>query len=47
MWAEERDISGEGAGILWKWWDWVANGDFLEDLGLMKNGELGYVFAMR
>lgn len=43
MWAEERDMAGgtEGTGVLWRWWDWIAQGEFLAELGLIgAHGEL-------
>lgn len=43
MWDEERDLLGEGAGVLWKWWEWVGSGEFMVDLGLIKDGQLEYV----
>jgi E3 ubiquitin-protein ligase RNF14 len=35
MWAEEKEAMGEGAGVLWKWWDWIGTGEFLTELGMM------------
>ena len=28
--------------VLFRWWDWVASGDFLCDLGLLSDGQLRY-----
>ncbi|WWD17839.1 hypothetical protein CI109_102283 [Kwoniella shandongensis] len=36
LWTEETEIGGEGMGVLWKWWEWVGNGEFLSDLGMIK-----------
>jgi E3 ubiquitin-protein ligase RNF14 len=32
LWKEDVEVSGEGTGVLWRWWEWIANGDFLYDL---------------
>ncbi|WVQ82772.1 hypothetical protein IAT38_004904 [Cryptococcus sp. DSM 104549] len=40
MWVEEKEVMGEGTGVLWKWWEWVVNGDFLTDVNMMKAGTL-------
>lgn len=40
MWAEEKESMGEGAGVLWRWWEWVGTGEFLVDLGLMDGSDL-------
>ena len=32
MWAEDKAGSDEGAGVIWKWWDWIGTGEFLADL---------------
>ncbi|ORX36001.1 hypothetical protein BD324DRAFT_581472 [Kockovaella imperatae] len=37
MWRSEQ-MSGEGAGVIWQWWEWVGNGQFFEDLGLSQDG---------
>ncbi|GMK54875.1 hypothetical protein CspeluHIS016_0114610 [Cutaneotrichosporon spelunceum] len=34
LWEEEAS-SGDGVGVLWSWWDWLGNGHFLEDAGLL------------
>lgn len=36
MWLEEREMAGEAGtpGVLWRWWQWVSQGEFLHDLGL-------------
>lgn len=47
VWEDERlfDTGGgaEGLGMLWQWWEWVANGDFLQDSGLLNAEQLRYV----
>lgn len=35
MWEEEREMTGEGVGVVWRWWEWIAAGDFLGDLKMM------------
>jgi E3 ubiquitin-protein ligase RNF14 len=40
MWIEEKEMSGEGQGVLWKFWDWVGSGDFLYEVGLLSDGVL-------
>ncbi|EIW72764.1 hypothetical protein TREMEDRAFT_24487 [Tremella mesenterica DSM 1558] len=39
MWREEVS-DGEGMEVIFRWWDWVANGDFLEEFGLLVDGRL-------
>ncbi|WVQ62143.1 uncharacterized protein L199_000281 [Kwoniella botswanensis] len=42
MWEEEGEIyggEGQGVGVIWKWWEWIGNGDFLTDLGMF-NGPI-------
>ncbi|ORY23205.1 hypothetical protein BCR39DRAFT_362763 [Naematelia encephala] len=40
MWKEDKELVGEGAGVLWRWWEWVASGDFFSDLDLLKGDTL-------
>jgi len=40
LWEEDKAVAGEGSGVLWKWWEWVGSGEFLNDLDYMKGGEL-------
>ncbi|WVW82357.1 hypothetical protein I302_104364 [Kwoniella bestiolae CBS 10118] len=40
MWEEEKKGFGEGVGVIWKWWEWVGNGDFLTDLGMFNGPAL-------
>jgi E3 ubiquitin-protein ligase RNF14 len=46
LWEEERDSTGtlvepaEGVGVLWRWWEWVANGEFLQELGMLQDDTL-------
>ena len=40
LWLEDRDVTGEGNGIIWAWWEWIGSGQFLEDLDLLQNGQL-------
>ncbi|WWC86300.1 uncharacterized protein L201_001173 [Kwoniella dendrophila CBS 6074] len=40
MWNEEKEVCGEGIGIIWKWWEWVGTGEFLSDLGMFKGSSL-------
>lgn len=40
MWDEEKEMSGEGQGVLWRFWEWVGTGDFLSDLDLMRSDSL-------
>lgn len=40
MWASEREVAGEGLGVLWTWFDWITSSEFLTDLGLLNNGVL-------
>lgn len=42
MWTEEKEAMGEGAGVLWRWLDWVGSGEFLTELGML-GSELRYV----
>jgi E3 ubiquitin-protein ligase RNF14 len=37
FWDEEKEF---GAGVLWRWWEWIGGGVFLEDLGLLQHGQL-------
>ena len=43
MWQEEADSSGEGSGVLWRYWEWVGSGEFLTDLDLLQIDHLKYV----
>lgn len=46
LWDEERDSNStlgepaEGVGVLWRWWEWVANGEFLQELGMLQDNTL-------
>jgi E3 ubiquitin-protein ligase RNF14 len=40
LWEEEKEIAGEGQGVLWRWWEWVGTGEFLTELGFIKDGQL-------
>ncbi|WVN85387.1 uncharacterized protein L203_100532 [Cryptococcus depauperatus CBS 7841] len=40
MWEEERQSVGEGQGVVWKWWEWITNGEFLSDEGLVNDTTL-------
>ena len=40
LWEEEKAVLGEGAGVMWRWWEWIGVGDFLTDLGCIEHGEL-------
>lgn len=40
MWEEDKESIGEGSGVIWKWWEWVGNGDFLIDLNLIQDAQL-------
>lgn len=31
MWDNDKEAVDQGQGVLWKWWDWVVNGDFLRE----------------
>lgn len=31
MWDDDKEAWDQGQGVLWKWWDWVVNGDFLRE----------------
>lgn len=31
MWDDDKEALDQGQGVLWKWWDWVVNGDFLRE----------------
>ncbi|KAK4688333.1 E3 ubiquitin-protein ligase RNF14, partial [Tremellales sp. Uapishka_1] len=42
LWAEEAALGGEGAGVIWRFWEWLEHGDFLVDLGIYKNGVVRY-----
>ncbi|WVR05929.1 hypothetical protein IAU60_002955 [Kwoniella sp. DSM 27419] len=37
---EEREMMGEGTGVLWRWWEWVSLGIFTDDLGMIQGGTL-------
>lgn len=38
MWLEEHEMAGDSGpmGVLWRWWQWVCQGEFLSDLGLFR-----------
>lgn len=40
MWTDDKEMTGEGSAVVWKWWEWIGSGEFLVDLGMMKNGVL-------
>lgn len=31
MWDDDKEAWDQGQGVLWRWWDWVVNGDFLRE----------------
>lgn len=31
MWDDDKEAADQGQGVLWTWWDWVVNGDFLRE----------------
>jgi E3 ubiquitin-protein ligase RNF14 len=43
MWSEDKELAGEGSGVIWRWWEWIGSGECLSDLGLLKNDVLRYV----
>jgi E3 ubiquitin-protein ligase RNF14 len=43
MWAEDKEMTGEGSGVIWRWWEWIGSGEFLSDLGLLQGDTLRYV----
>jgi hypothetical protein len=43
MWFEDKEMTGEGSGVLWRWWEWVGGGEFLADLGAMNGDQLEWV----
>jgi E3 ubiquitin-protein ligase RNF14 len=43
FWEEEKAVVGEGAGVIWRWWEWIGAGEFLTDLGYIADGQLRYV----
>jgi E3 ubiquitin-protein ligase RNF14 len=43
MWGEDKEIAGEGSGVIWRWWEWIGSGECLTDLGLLKEDTLRYV----
>lgn len=47
MWSEEKDAAGEGSGVVWRWWEWIGSGDFLDDLKLLQDGTLRSVTSLR
>ena len=40
LWEEEQAIAGEGAGVIWRWWDWIGLGEFLTELEYIENNHL-------
>lgn len=40
LWEEEHAIAGEGAGVIWRWWEWIGLGEFLTDLGYIDGGHM-------
>jgi E3 ubiquitin-protein ligase RNF14 len=43
MWSEDKELAGEGSGVIWRWWEWIGSGECLSDLGLLKDDALRYV----
>lgn len=43
MWSEDKEIAGEGSGVIWRWWEWIGSGECLSDIGLLKGDVLRYV----
>jgi len=43
MWSEDKELAGEGSGVIWRWWEWIGSGECLLDLGLLKDDVLRYV----
>lgn len=43
MWREDKELAGEGSGVIWRWWEWIGSGECLSDLGLLKGDVLLYV----
>ncbi|BEJ11475.1 hypothetical protein CspHIS471_0108970 [Cutaneotrichosporon sp. HIS471] len=39
LWAAEAS-GGDGVGVLWSWWEWLGNGDFLAEAGLLADHTL-------
>lgn len=42
MWSEDKELAGEGSGVIWRWWEWIGSGECLTDLGLLKDDVLRY-----
>ena len=40
MWTEDKEMTGEGSAVVWKWWEWIGSGEILDDLRMMENGVL-------
>ena len=40
LWEGEQAIAGEGAGVIWRWWDWIGLGEFLTELEYIENNQL-------
>ena len=34
LWDEEKELNGEGIGVLWRWWECLSTGDFLRDMSM-------------
>lgn len=47
MWAEDKELAGEGAAVVWRWWEWVGSGDFLQEIGMLQDGVLRWVPPQR
>jgi E3 ubiquitin-protein ligase RNF14 len=43
MWSEDKELTGEGSGVIWRWWEWIGSGECLADSGLLKGDVLRYV----
>ncbi|CAK9785861.1 hypothetical protein CC85DRAFT_206438 [Cutaneotrichosporon oleaginosum] len=39
FWADEA-VGGECVGVLWSWWEWLASGEFLIEVGLLADQAL-------
>lgn len=46
FWEDDKAMSGEGSGVLWRFWEYIGNGEFLVDQGVLRGDTLRYVLML-